>query len=85
MTRPQRIIAIIYCFLVLYCCLWIPLRVFQQVNPDGSVISTSLGYGWLWSAETLDLPSIHLIVLRLLASTALGAAAFLLAGKWKSS
>jgi len=84
MTRAQRIIAVLYCLMVVYCCVWIPLHVFQVVNPDGTVASTSIGYGWLWSAETLKLQGMGLIALRRLATTALSAAAFLVAGKWRS-
>ena len=74
----------LYCLLIVYCCVWVPLRVFEVVNPDGTVASTSVGYGWLWSADTSGLPAFRLVALRLLAATALGAGAFLLAGRWKS-
>jgi hypothetical protein len=74
---------VLYCLLIVYCCVWVPLHVFEVVNPDGTVASTSVGYGWLWSADTPELPAFRLVALRLLAATALGAGAFLLAGRWK--
>lgn len=83
MSRAQRIVLIIYCLLVVYCSVWIPLHEFQVVNPDGTIVATSIGYGWLWSAES-EPPAIALVMLRLLAVTAIAGAAFLLAGKWRS-
>jgi hypothetical protein len=84
MTRTQRIVIVLYCLLVVYCCLWIPLNAFEVVNPNGTTASTSLAYGWLWTAQTPELPGIHLVELRLLAATALAGAAFVLAGNWRS-
>jgi TRAP-type C4-dicarboxylate transport system permease small subunit len=83
MTRAQRIVLILYCLLVVYCCLWIPLHAFEVVNANGTVASTSIGYGWLWSADS-EPPAIALVALRLLSATGLCGAAFLLAGKWRS-
>lgn len=95
MNRPQRIVLILYCVLLLYCCLWIPWQ-YEAVN-HGYV---RLGYAWLWVGPArADIPAtafpfpraagarpdMPLIGLRLLAATALCAVAFLLIGiKWRN-
>lgn len=114
MNLLQRIIMILYCVLLVYCCLWIPW--YYAAGNRGYV---RVGYAWLWvgptktqpppdifpadasvppEGVTLDAPQaavkhpiprarpdMPLISLRLIAATALGAAAFLLAGiRWKN-
>ncbi|SPE42600.1 hypothetical protein SBA7_1550003 [Candidatus Sulfotelmatobacter sp. SbA7] len=117
MTRAQRIVIVVYCLLVAYCCVWVPWHatsVLTEENEDlkqneKSVKDTGLGYAWVWSrggpppvwedpktpqaeegniirikwSETAR-PDTTKIALCLLAATALGAAAFLLAGEWRS-
>jgi len=74
MNRSQRIVAVLYCLLVVYCCVWVPWYVIQYTH------RIRMGYAWLWAAPspvgTVDLP---VIGLRLMAATALAAAAFLAA------
>jgi hypothetical protein len=84
MNKAQRIVLILYCLLLVYCCVWIPWRFGQ---PDDYL---RVGYGWLWAGPVeadplLAAPELPLIFLRIAAATALSAAAFLLAGLWKSA
>ena len=91
MNRPQRIVLILYCLLLAYCCVWIPWH--SHMSPalsHGYADSyIRLGYGWLWigsldiggyAAYATATPDLPLIQLRLIAATAIGVAAFLLAG-----
>ena len=95
MNRPQRIVAVLYCLLIVYCCVWVPWHVI--LNPAAEPTSFNpfnglqlrIGYGWLWDGpENLgrigksSTPDLPIIGLRLLAVTALGGAAFWAAG-WK--
>jgi hypothetical protein len=80
MTRPQRVVAVVYCLLVVYCCVWVP-----WVANFGSVKDVHQGYGWVWSTPSGEgVPSLAAIATRILAATALSGAAFLLAWKWKA-
>jgi hypothetical protein len=79
MTRAQRIVAVLYCLLVVYCCVWVPWHAGLS-----EVVDIPLGYDWIWSGQDEGSPDLSRIALRLLAATALGAAAFLFAGKWKA-
>jgi hypothetical protein len=90
MSRPQRIAAVFYCLLVIYCCIWVPWHVVQGSGTDGFV-QFRTGYGWLWEgpnhyaggrAIVYSTPDFAVTGLRLLAATAVAAAAFLLAGRW---
>jgi len=81
MTQPQRVVLVVYCLLVVYCCVWVPWHLVQ-----GSDRLRMTGYGWVWSgpptteiSPMLTTPDLSIIGLRLLAATALGAAGFLLA------
>jgi hypothetical protein len=79
MNAAQRVVAVLYCLLVVYCCVWVPwvanFRGFNDIHQ---------GYGWVWSPPSKEgVPSLAAIATRLLAVTALSGAAFLLAGKWK--
>lgn len=78
MTLAQRIVLVLYCLLVVYCCVWVPWHV--RLPEVGEV---QLGSRWLWTVDSGG-PDISAIGLRLLAATALGVAAFLMAGKRKS-
>jgi hypothetical protein len=81
MNRTQRIILVAYFLAIAYCCLWIPLHEYQVLNPDSTVESTSLVYGWLWSADSSQVLAPGIILLRLTTSTTLAGAAYLAAGK----
>ncbi|HMB82525.1 MAG TPA: hypothetical protein VKI40_00595 [Terriglobales bacterium] len=126
MTRAQRIVTVLYCLLVVYCCVWVPwLSIMPMENAQS--VKEQEGYDWVWSVgceapttnrsatapvenakpandtsppqyEVVDAPppspchgfkvgepDMMAISLRLLAVTALGVAAFLLAGKWKGT
>ena len=64
MTYAQRVVAIFYCLLVVYCCAWVPwvLKAAQG----------RLGYDWIWSGVILfGEPDIPAVALRLIAATAL--------------
>jgi len=81
MNRAQRIVLILYCLLIVYCCLWVPWHVIEQTG-----ISARIGYGWLWIGPSVGYapyasPDLAVIVLRLIAATALAGAAFLGAHK----
>jgi hypothetical protein len=82
MNRSQRIVLILYCLLLVYCCVWIPWHV---VTEDQSNIR--VGYGWLWSGPAeggpLASPELSLIALRIVAATSIFGALFLFAGLWK--
>lgn len=80
MNLAQRIVAVAYCLLILYCSLWIPTVVFEITTPNGVTERTTFGYGWLWSAQINEVPLVAIIGLRLIAATAVSAAAFLIAG-----
>lgn len=91
MSRTQRIVVIVYCLLLAYCCLWVPWRIADvQANPQ----YLRIGYGWLWAGPTSDsrfldqgvvgAPDLPLIALRIVAATAISGAAFLGAGLFKS-
>ncbi len=82
MNRSQRIVLIAYCLLVVYCCVWVP---WATIMPLTQPIKQELGYDWVWSLGPSNVgePDVVSIVLRLVAATALCAAAFLLGGKWK--
>lgn len=45
MTRSQRIVAVLYCLLVVYCCVWVP---WSWVIPSGRT-KIQQGYDWVWS------------------------------------
>jgi hypothetical protein len=89
MNKAQRIILIVYCLLLVYCCLWIPWHIQQGISvlakyhPGASI---RVGYGWVWAGPhhpgpdaAYAEPDVPLILLRLLATTAGAGAAMLLA------
>jgi len=81
MNHPQRIVLVLYCLLLVYCCLWIPFHVQTYRQGVGSTGYYRMGYAWLWiGPDRYATPDVSLIVLRLVAATALSSAAFLLAG-----
>jgi len=86
MNRTQRIIVIVYCLLLAYCCLWVPWHLVQ--GPD----HIRAGYGWLWIGPSnppyyafLTTPDLPIIALRFLATTVICGAAFLIPGMFRSS
>ena len=86
MNLPQRIVLVIYCLLLVYCCLWIPFHVQTYRQGVGSTGYYRMGYAWLWiGPDRYATPDGPLIVLRLVGATALSSAAFLLAGIGKKS
>src|SRR2546430_17218544 len=81
MNLPQRIVLVIYCLLLVYCCLWIPFHVQTYRQGVGSTGYYRMGYAWLWiGPDRYARPDVTLIVLRLAAAPGLSSSAFLLAG-----
>jgi hypothetical protein len=89
MSKAQRVTLTLCCLLVVYCCVWVPWH--RHISATHEVWYADdfrrLGYGWLWAGpdgadeEALYAsPDLVLIGLRLLASTALAACGFLIAG-----
>src|SRR6267143_7088423 len=79
MARAQRIVAVLYCLLVVYCAIWVPW-VANTVN----IKDIQQGYGWVWSPPSgVGVPSLAAIATRIVAATALSGVAFLLAREWK--
>jgi hypothetical protein len=46
MTRAQRIVAVLYCLLVVYCGVWVP---WARTVPLAQPIKVQEGYDWVWS------------------------------------
>jgi hypothetical protein len=89
MNRAQRIVLILYCLLVVYCCVWVPWHLVQSPATDG-FHEWRTGYGLIWNgpskfADSPSGPSIYstpnlpIIGLRLLAVTAIAGAGFVAA------
>jgi hypothetical protein len=78
MNRPQRVVSILYCLAVVYCCVWVPWHV---ITPEAG--ETQLGYTLLWHVDWGG-PNIATIAVRIIAVTALSAAAFLIFGNWRA-
>jgi hypothetical protein len=103
MTQAQRVVLIVYFFLLAYCCTWIPWRVTYVYESQSSVGSETSNpyqgekivhsrsvYSFVWNAPSdktrwIPAPAIDLILLRIVAVTAISGAAFFLVGLWKSS
>ena len=86
MNLAQRVVLVISCLLLLYCCLWIPFHMQTYRQGVGSTGYYRMGYAWLWiGPDRYATPDGPLILLRLFAATALSSAAFLLAGIGKKS
>jgi hypothetical protein len=84
MTRLQRIILVAYCLALIYCCVWIPWR---STAVLGTRRYSQMAYSFLWAAPNYGygsayvvIPEVHLVVLRILAVSAVAAAAFMSAG-----
>jgi hypothetical protein len=48
MSRSQRIVAVLYCLLVVYCCTWVPW-VFMMPHAEAQASKMQQGYDWVWS------------------------------------
>jgi hypothetical protein len=46
MNKAQRIVVILYCLSLAYCCVWIPWRV--PYNRAATAYERA-GYGWIWA------------------------------------
>jgi hypothetical protein len=89
MNRAQRIVVVLYCLLVVYCCVWVPWHIVTGPANDGDTDQVRAGYGWLWGgpsnfdsmffAASVTTPDYSIVGLRLLAATALAGAGFLVA------
>ena len=81
MNRPERIVVVLYCLLMVYCSVWIPWqeparRVGETLRP-----AYNIGYGWLWVVPAMfAAPDFQRIALRFVAATALSAGLFVIAG-----
>jgi hypothetical protein len=82
MNRAQRVVLILYCLAVAYCCVWVPWHYSMESMKD-----LAEGYGLIWNGppQGFGTPNLAAIASRVFAATALGVAAFLLTGKWRSS
>lgn len=85
MNRLRRAVLIVYCAIVLYCCVWIPWHYALPYDRYGRAFARA-GYGWLWRGpntgnsftDSRSSPDLALITLRLLAATALCGAAYVI-------
>jgi len=80
-TRAQRIVAVLYCVLIVYCGVWLP----WHWSVAGEMEDVKEGYALVWNGppEGYGVPDMAAVAARVLAATGLCAAAFLLAGRWK--
>ena len=76
----RRLVAIVYCLTVVYCLVWVP----WVVHPADVDRGFRLGYGFLWAgpdskhvAVQFSSPDYSLVLLRLIAVTALFSAVWL--------
>jgi hypothetical protein len=51
MNRLQRIPLVLYCLLVVYCCVWVPWHIVPPADP-----AIRTGYGWLWAGPLPPTP-----------------------------
>jgi hypothetical protein len=54
MNRAQRIVLVLYCLLLAYCCLWVPWRI-----PFRNSLPERVGYGWLWAGPAEGHGNVH--------------------------
>jgi hypothetical protein len=80
MKPARRIVLVTYCVVLAYFCLRVPWHAKIQSLPVINV-----GYYWLWAGPEEGAVDLSIVALRLAAVTAIGAAAFLLSGRWKIS
>jgi hypothetical protein len=89
MNLAQRIVVAIYCLLLAYCCVWIPWRT-TTASRERRVVEVV--YSIVWAAPTCDCkfdngvsPEMHLILLRVVAITAITGALLAITGWYKSA
>jgi hypothetical protein len=57
MNQPQRIVAVLYCVLIVYCCVWVPWHATAVLVEEDeaaksrktTVLDVRLGSAWVWS------------------------------------
>jgi hypothetical protein len=52
-NRTQRIVLILYCLSLAYCCVWIPWRVPYN---RAATMYDRVGYGWVWAGPHRSAP-----------------------------
>ena len=77
LSTTQRVILILYCAALAYCCLWIPWQI-------GSSRYAVVEYDWLWAEDRLGAPDVLVIILRMVFVSALAGAAFLIVGLFRA-
>jgi hypothetical protein len=89
MNQTQRVVLMVYCLFLTYCCVWVPWQIVCGTAEEGSHYIT---YSLLWAppqgcavstAVMVLTPHLPMIALRLAALTAFAAAVFLFFGKGK--
>jgi hypothetical protein len=86
MNRASRIVLILYCGMILYCCLWVPWHLVQSPATEG-FHEWRTGYGWLWSGPSsasgeggaYSSPDLTIIALRLIAASTIAGAGYIAA------
>jgi hypothetical protein len=83
-TKAQKIILAVSCFLLAYCCVWIPWRVTTSLSQRNVIEIT---YSFVWRAPSCGCisdngidPDMKLIFLRIVAVSAVCGAGFFLVG-----
>ena len=56
MRKAQRVVLVLYCFALAYCCAWIP---WKGTNDLGG---QRMGYGWAWAGPRYPKPPAPLAV-----------------------
>ena len=84
MTKAQRVILASYCLLLACCCVWIPWRV---TFASGKRQISNVVYSPVWAVPNVGyepgfkaVPEMNLILLRIMALTAISATTFELVG-----
>lgn len=80
MNLKQRVVLVLYCAAITYCCVWIPWR----FTYGHDLTKTTFGvysFVWLYPDEGFRrgysaTPDMHLIFLRIVTTSAIGAALF---------
>ena len=90
MNRPRQLVLVLFCLLIVYCCIWVPWHIVSGPANDGPSSQVRVGYGWLWAGPRLSnpvlidsgeaqltSPDLSIIGLRLLAVAAVSCIGFL--------
>lgn len=56
MNKAQRVVLILSCLLLVYCCVWIPWHV-RLRYPSGAY--ERVGYGWVWAGAYRSTPIVY--------------------------